>query len=313
MERGELEGTERNGWRWRGSTSAAASRGAASQRIERAWVVERRALPGTLEVNVLRMVGRCLVCSRLISTWVSSLEPPPSTPSTVLYQHTITDSPPEQTDSTTSVFTGTDIKRLALAPLKVHVRFICLTSRPFTDSCVPSRSPARRPYGDPFLPPSTPSPLCPSLGCLSILVALPRPDVSLVRLRRERLSFKLPGLAWPTLAASFSPLSKPRLEPRTRSIYSSVARKEEVPDPFWYVVDPTALLRFDPLDSDSCAIPARPGLKSNGGRGDLKCTVELILEDRAEGGGSGCQPWLRRNWFLVSLFLARNRHRNNGN
>lgn len=41
----------------------------------------RRASPGTLEVNVLRMVGRCLVCSRLISTWVSSLEPPPSTPS----------------------------------------------------------------------------------------------------------------------------------------------------------------------------------------------------------------------------------------
>lgn len=30
----------------------------------------------------MRMVGRCLVCSRLISTWVSSLEPPPSTPST---------------------------------------------------------------------------------------------------------------------------------------------------------------------------------------------------------------------------------------
>lgn len=46
-----------------------------------------RALPGTLEVNVLRMVGRCLVCSRLISTWVSSPEPPPSTPSTVLHHH----------------------------------------------------------------------------------------------------------------------------------------------------------------------------------------------------------------------------------
>lgn len=45
-------------------------------------------MPGTLEVNVLRMVGRCLVCSRLISTWVSSLEPPPSTPSTVLHLHT---------------------------------------------------------------------------------------------------------------------------------------------------------------------------------------------------------------------------------
>lgn len=36
----------------------------------------------------MRMVGRCLVCSRLISTWVSSLEPPPSTPSTVLHLHT---------------------------------------------------------------------------------------------------------------------------------------------------------------------------------------------------------------------------------
>lgn len=60
---------------------------------ERRWKEKRerergRALPGTLEVNVLRMVGRCLVCSRLISTWVSSLEPPPSTPSTVLHLHT---------------------------------------------------------------------------------------------------------------------------------------------------------------------------------------------------------------------------------
>lgn len=34
----------------------------------------------------MRMVGRCLVCSRLISTWVSSLEPPPSTPSIVPHQ-----------------------------------------------------------------------------------------------------------------------------------------------------------------------------------------------------------------------------------
>lgn len=34
----------------------------------------------------MRMVGRCLVCSRLISTWVSSLEPPPSTPSIVSHQ-----------------------------------------------------------------------------------------------------------------------------------------------------------------------------------------------------------------------------------
>lgn len=31
-----------------------------------------------------------------------------------------------------------DIKRLVLAPFKVHVRFICLTSRPFADPCPPS-------------------------------------------------------------------------------------------------------------------------------------------------------------------------------
>lgn len=83
----------------------------ASQRIERAGE-GRRVSPGTLEVNVLRMVGRCLVCSRLISTWVSSLELPPSTPPLSLYcspppphghrWHTINDSPPEQSDSTTT-------------------------------------------------------------------------------------------------------------------------------------------------------------------------------------------------------------------
>lgn len=104
--------------------------------IERAERERERegALPGTLEVNVLRMVGRCLVCSRLISTWVSSLEPPPSTPSTVLHLHTHahTIHRNRQSSSTTERIQRQPTSRglCALAPLKVHVRFICLTFSP---------------------------------------------------------------------------------------------------------------------------------------------------------------------------------------
>lgn len=104
-----------------------------------------RALPGTLEVNVLRMVGRCLVCSRLISTWVSSLEPPPSTPSTVLHLHTHSHTPSTRTDRAAlppSVFNATDIKRLvcsctAQSSCPFHMSHLLASSPPFAD---PTRS-----------------------------------------------------------------------------------------------------------------------------------------------------------------------------
>lgn len=106
-----------------------------------------RALPGTLEVNVLRMVGRCLVCSRLISTWVSSLEPPPSTPSTVLHLHTHSHTPSTRTDRAAlppSVFNATDIKRLvcsctAQSSCPFHMSHLLASSSPppFAD---PTRS-----------------------------------------------------------------------------------------------------------------------------------------------------------------------------
>lgn len=119
-------------------------------------------MPGTLEVNVLRMVGRCLVCSRLISTWVSSLEPPPSTPSTVLHLHTHARTHSHthtihQTDRAAplppSVFNATDIKRLvcsytAQSSCPFHMSHLLASSSPLPSWIHRSLEP----YGDPFLP-----------------------------------------------------------------------------------------------------------------------------------------------------------------
>lgn len=117
------------------------------EKMEREERERERALPGTLEVNVLRMVGRCLVCSRLISTWVSSLEPPPSTPSTVLHLHTHSHTPSTRTDRAAlppSVFNATDIKRLvcsctAQSSCPFHMSHLLASSSPppFAD---PTRS-----------------------------------------------------------------------------------------------------------------------------------------------------------------------------
>jgi len=101
----------------------------------------RRAPPGTLEVNVLRMVGRCLVCSRLISTWVSSLEPPPSTPSTPFSPPPPLPpplapalSPPGRVVSTTS----SGYTSLARRSKFTSVSYV--SPRPITDSSFSSRS-----------------------------------------------------------------------------------------------------------------------------------------------------------------------------
>jgi len=136
------------------------------------------------------MVGRCLVCSRLISTWVSSLEPPPSTPSL-----------PFTTTGTAGFHHQRRIHLSRGAPLKVHVRFICLTSshhgfqllvslprepRATRSLPSPSASPGRssRPSLVPLPPPPPPSssPRIPSfshgspiLGALFCLVpSIPR-------------------------------------------------------------------------------------------------------------------------------------------
>lgn len=116
--------------------------------------------PGTLEVNVLRMVGRCLVCSRLISTWVSSLEPPPSTPSPgslpppspppLLPPSTsalpLTLSPPERLVSTTS----SGYTSLARRSKFTSVSYV--SPRPIMDSSFSSRSRGSEPRATRSLP-----------------------------------------------------------------------------------------------------------------------------------------------------------------
>lgn len=101
-------------------------------------------------MNVLRMVGRCLVCSRLISTWVSSLEPPPSTPSIVphqrsrrrccccyyYYHHH------QRTTTTDTIATRTTAR---FHHRRIHLSRAAQSSRPFHMShLVPSRIPASR-------------------------------------------------------------------------------------------------------------------------------------------------------------------------
>lgn len=116
--------------------------------------------PGTLEVNVLRMVGRCLVCSRLISTWVSSLEPPPSTPSPgslpppspppLLPPSTsalpLALSPPERLVSTTS----SGYTSLARRSKFTSVSYV--SPRPIMDSSFSSRSRGSEPRATRSLP-----------------------------------------------------------------------------------------------------------------------------------------------------------------
>ena len=117
--------------------------------------------------------------------------------------HTHTHHPPEQTEllyhraySTPPTSRGL----CALAPLKVHVRFICLTfSPPLPRSRI---QPALEPYGDPFLP-------------FSLLLGRRFTHGSLARPTREQpcsSPLNSRGLlpAHPARASSFHPFSRPR-------------------------------------------------------------------------------------------------------
>lgn len=167
-----------------------------------------RALPGTLEVNVLRMVGRCLVCSRLISTWVSSLEPPPSTPSTVLHLHTHSHTHTHtihQNRQSCSTTERIQRHRHQEACVLLHrskfmsVSYVSPSRLLFPRSRI---QPALEPYGDPFLP-------------FSLLLGRRFTHGSLARPTREQpcsSPLNSRGLlpAHPACASSFHPFSRPR-------------------------------------------------------------------------------------------------------
>lgn len=114
----------------------------------------------------MRMVGRCLVCSRLISTWVSSLEPPPSTPSLVRHHRDGWFPPP-----------AADTPLAARRSKFTSVSYV--SPRPITDSSFSSRSRGSLKRDPLFafsfrVSRSTPAPLCssPRFRSLSLFLSL---------------------------------------------------------------------------------------------------------------------------------------------
>lgn len=162
---------------------------------------------------------------------------------------------------------------LLMHRLKVHVRFVCLTSRLFADFL-----PLCPPYGHPLLPPlslptrrfacssllQTPGPTCLAHPCFSPL---------------SRLARRSPGVPGLRFISLLLVKTKFRLLPFLR-IHAAV--------------DSTLLRSLRGLELKSVRRAAATT--------DLECTVELIPEDGilGRGGAAGCRPWPRRK--LISSF-----------
>lgn len=140
-----------------------------------------------------------------LESGAAAFDPLYCSPPTHALTHTHTHHPPEQTEllyhraySTPPTSRGL----CALAPLKVHVRFICLTFSPPLPLPRSRIQPALEPYGDPFLP-------------FSLLLGRRFTHGSLARPTREQpcsSPLNSRGLlpAHPACASSFHPFSRPR-------------------------------------------------------------------------------------------------------